>query len=150
LHFYQSLSGTGFFPESRLTDSALQELWQEWHTELLALHIGCFPGSRPYAWWNYEAPEPRQRIDGLPHPFTDVRYPAHSKVLSYGKPRYLFVLGDEEEEFESQADYLKRLKLLTGEELRRLRAVALPQWDAPGEPRLSLETVRLWWQEVTG
>jgi hypothetical protein len=148
LHVYQALTGNAWFADTALAEPALHQLWETLREPLQALHVSYYPGTRPYGWWHFEAPEPHQRVDGLPHPFTDIRYPVHLKMLSYGMPRYLFVLGDAEESFESQSCYLQRHRLLTGEEQRRVRAGDLPQWDGPGEPRLSLATVRLWWQEV--
>lgn len=46
----------------RPTDAERQALWQTIGAELTALHVESFPGTRPAAWWAYDAP-------ALPAPF---------------------------------------------------------------------------------
>jgi hypothetical protein len=50
-------------------DEAIRAAWNELRPTLLPKWISDRPGTRPYAWWRFEAPERRQRIDGKPHPF---------------------------------------------------------------------------------
>lgn len=110
----------------------LRQAWEELRDELLALHIAERPGSRPWAWWQYDAPERRQRLDGV-HPFDDLIRTEHveriarkpdtspsfrdrAHELYFGKPACLIVPDDFEAAFESELDYLDRLGLLDYEE----------------------------------
>ena len=69
------------------------------------------PGTRPSGWWTHEAPEPRRQLAGS----------------TAGQARYYFGMAtpwsyeDGAPEFESEAEYLKRLKLLTKEERTALK-----------------------------
>ncbi len=88
-------------------------------------------GTRPAAWWVYDARERRQRIDGKPHPFDNperqakiagivAQYPYRAPdfdYLFYGGLGAFVVVDDHEAVFETEYQYLKRLGLLfAGEE----------------------------------
>lgn len=109
----------------------MQADWERHRDALLAEWISVEPGTRPYAWWTFDAPERRRRIDGKPHPFDNPerkariesdrkRYPNSASdpcKLWYGRPGVLMTLDDFEAKYETEADYLRRLGLLLpGEE----------------------------------
>lgn len=96
-------------------------------------------GTRPAAWWVYDARERLQRVDGKPHPFDNperqakiagivAQYP-HRAVdfdyLFYGGLGNYIVPDDHTAIFETEYEYLKRLGLLL-----------------PGEEELYAERVR--------
>jgi hypothetical protein len=104
-----------FLGAAALGDDDLLEAWQELRCELMEQHQGERPGSRPWAWWENDAPEPRRRIkEGGPCSF--FRSPA-----TFGIPS-----NCDEAEFESERDYLARLGLLTAEELEALASRERP------------------------
>jgi hypothetical protein len=56
------------FPEPGETDpdeGELRELWAVHGDELTAEHVEGHAGSRPWAWWRWNAPEPRGKQDEL-------------------------------------------------------------------------------------
>lgn len=102
-------------------------LWNANRAELLAEWITDRPGSRPWAWWKWDAPEPRRRrLGGTGRPW--------ASSLSFGLPTYWRRAGEMETllaafepidpadppTFESQAAYLDRLGLLVEGERERL------------------------------
>jgi hypothetical protein len=104
-HDWQFLDG----PD--LTEAELKAVWSELRDELLAEHVREHPGSRPWAWWYWEAPESRQQVADGPS--------AVGKETWFGMPRcYDGVPPDGM--YESEAAYLERLGLLNKEERRRL------------------------------
>jgi hypothetical protein len=116
---------TGHFYETqhcRKDDEESQRaLWDELKDDILAEHVKRSPGSRPWAWWKWEATEMRRvmgldrdivgdETDRLPA-FEDPNLPAHFKRNYFGKPNiYDGFL------YESEEEYLERLGLLTREE----------------------------------
>jgi HK97 family phage prohead protease len=72
--------------------------------------IGDGPGSRPHAWWMFEAQEPRRLISGSCKPLTDRLWEGIPALYDFPEGR--------EPEWESQLAYLERLNLLTDEERR--------------------------------
>jgi len=119
------LTGRDFF--DHYTDAELREAWRSWRGDLLADWIAERPGTRPWAWWRYDAPERRQRIDGKPHPFDSIEReetlaehhadaPQHVRdlhyALSWGTPRMLITRDCFEAQYETEVDYLSRLELL--------------------------------------
>jgi hypothetical protein len=129
--------GLGFFPYS-LTDQEFADLWAEHSERVVAEHVAEFPGTRPYRWWQYDAPriavgtypdchydgklmEPRNRLGG-------VGTPCHESLacvpsFSYGLPNGWVSEPDVEDPptFESQAAYLERHGLFLEGERKRLR-----------------------------
>ena len=62
--------GWGFERHNGVEDTeAAVAYWQRHRERLLHEWISKAPGTRPWFWWKHEAPEPRRRIDGRPHPF---------------------------------------------------------------------------------
>ena len=68
--------------------------WKEHRAELLA---ECGPGRRPWAWWAFSAPEPRQIVGW--------GYPSELYPTPPGQPLILGAM------YETEADYLARLGL---------------------------------------
>jgi len=52
------------------SDEQLQAEWSKQRDTLLPEFVKANPGTRPWAWWKWDAPEPRrrERIDGGVHP----------------------------------------------------------------------------------
>lgn len=100
------------------TDSALRRTWFKLKRRILAEHASEEPGSRPWAWWKWEAKEPRRRLDGLPH---------YCNEFYFGVPQFAFTAEDCDVEYESQADYLRRHKSMSKAEDKA--ALAMPVED---------------------
>ena len=121
---------------SRCDHDAMRRAWDDLREEMLSDWIHERPGTPPYAWWKFDAPEERRRVDGV-HPFDNPRRtayvdnqgPCHPLAdpyrLSYGKLAVLVpydppVHDDFNAEYESQCAYLDRLGLLVeGERVGR-------------------------------
>lgn len=94
----------------------LRGIWLELCAELLADWIAERAGSRPAAWWWFDAAEPRARVGGT-------GTPAHLPECLCGIPTSWFEIDqDDPPRFESQATYLDRHGLLTPAERRVLTA----------------------------
>ena len=106
---------TGYYINRRSRDSDWHpDAWAELSPYLLGEYIERFPGYRPYAWWECEAPERRQVLAGPP-----VVWPGHvPRSYWFGTPTCHPPLAWEPpyQEFESTAAYLSRLGLLTEDE----------------------------------
>ena len=88
----------------------------------------CGPGTRPWAWWHLDKRERRRRLNGV-HPFDNpernalvaARTAEHGNAADYmkvyfGCPGALCIHDDFEAVYESEPQYLERLKLwLPGE-----------------------------------
>lgn len=117
-----------------------RELWLRLRRPILSEHIRRRPGTRPWAWWKWEAPEMRRTVgldcadpdhdddcdgshgcngedDGRLPAFEDPDLPAHWKKNYFGTPN-----AYDGFRYETEADYLDRLGLLTKAERRALRA----------------------------
>jgi len=113
--------------------TAAKEAWGVLGEQILRDWTCEHPGQRPAAWSWFEAPERRRRVDGVQHPFDDrVRKKKHDEMpdhywakrhaydLHFGVPR--IVSGDDmfAAKYESEAEYLERLGLLTEAERKEL------------------------------
>ena len=89
-------------------DTRRRQAWEEFRDELLPAWIAEHPGSRPHAWWLYDAPERRRCVTG-PHPHDAKDWPEDCpKRLWYGKPSTWQANGyDYTAKYESQVDYLE-------------------------------------------
>lgn len=47
-----------------LTDAELMAAWLEVRDTFLPQYIATNPGFRPWAWWEFDAPEPRRQVSG--------------------------------------------------------------------------------------
>lgn len=95
------------------TEAELREIWLNHRDDLLREWIAAKPGTRPWAWWAFDAPrEFRRRVagDGTP-------VPGCSNY--FGQPSLIegdYSIGSRTE-YEPERDYLKRHGLLTKAEL---------------------------------
>jgi hypothetical protein len=121
-----------------LSDADLAEAWRELGCLVTAFHVRAergglslpdhhafndhqpAPGSRPWGWWEYEAPEPRRPAQPAP---------VAAGRLFYGLPRY-----GTSWDYESEESYLRRLELLTPEEEGAIAALALTAAEQPPCP----------------
>jgi hypothetical protein len=103
-------------------EARLREAIEEMGDELLAEWVATKPGTRPWFWWRFIAPEPRQCLTG-PHRYTRPEYARVPHRYYFGVPRFAmapeFGAG---EEYESERDYLERLDLLTDHERNLITA----------------------------
>jgi hypothetical protein len=129
--------------DDRGDDEAIRRAWDELRGSLLPAWSRERPGTRPYAWWRFEAPERRRRIDGQPHPFDDKARTLHvaqsnrpefwkaAYDLRWGMPRAFIppfdddvhddfmqniLHGRDSQIFEPEWSYLQRLGLLLPED----------------------------------
>jgi hypothetical protein len=120
-------------------EEALKTLWSENRKHLVKQWRKAHPGKRPFGWWKYEAPEPRDRVRGIGaelHKCTPI-----GQVYEFGIPTmflddfhteivercgktladYEFYDDNNPPAYEAQATYLERHGLLTPDEKRRLK-----------------------------
>lgn len=92
-------------------ESAARQLWKQHRVALLTAWIAATPGTRPFAWWEWERPvgELRRHVSGSP--------PIPGSPIYFGYPAHW---PDKTTVFETELEYLQRLKLLTREEERAL------------------------------
>lgn len=124
---------TGYFGDASdpQIEARMREDWETHREELVADWITSNPGSRPWAWWEFDAPEGRRVSDGTFDRQHRVRwankwqrlYPkvGHLKLireLFFGIPR--ISLG-EQVQFETERACLKRLDLLLPGELEAIQ-----------------------------
>lgn len=163
-HGCMFFNGQGYDGRSLFTSASLQTemagAWQFLAPQILRDWIRMKPrpgdhggaGTRPAAWWAYDARERRRRVDGKPHPFDNperqakiasmiAQYPRSEtdfNFLFYGGIGAYLVPDDFSAVFETEYEYLKRLGLLLeGEEelyAERVRLAALGE-----KPSLRLE-----------
>ena len=114
-----------------------RDLWRQHREPILTVWMAAHPGTRPAAWWWYDAPEPhRRRVGGIGD---GIEVFGHGQAYDCGIPRYWVQDGDDDPDaardpddgtsidpedpprFESQAAYLDHHQLLTREERGRLR-----------------------------
>jgi hypothetical protein len=125
-------------------EKSTSDLWSEFGDDVLAWWIKDRPGTRPWCWWKLSAPEPRLRVGGVgvtkfswnedyEQYLPDFKLPRPSCFLTLDEKRYhpfadnpLAVPVDPNDlpQFESQAAYLRRLKLFLAGEEKRLKPVA--------------------------
>ena len=89
----------------------MEAAWWELRDELLPTWIEQHPGTRPYAWWRFEAPDSRRQVS----PGAESIGPADW----FGCPSS-FRAMPHDEMFETEGEYLDRLGLLTPHEEPRV------------------------------
>ncbi|MEN1679251.1 MAG: hypothetical protein AAGJ46_06630 [Planctomycetota bacterium] len=130
-HRLQLESGTWF--EFTLDDSfgpdrdAIEAGWRQFGPTILKEWIAEKPGTRPWAWWEFDAPELRQRVDGGEHPCNNPERVARlgaekAKQAYFGCPNILALEDDFAAKWETEAAYLYRLGLLEEGELEALQS----------------------------
>lgn len=141
--------GDAFLELLGVPTEALAVAWKALRRELLPAWIAAAPGTRPWGWWQFEAPEPRRRLGGTGDVFsagklqwgleTDwtsaeqvelytgcLRHVDGHLLTEFAVPGFDKVAVDPRDppRHESQAAYLSRLGLLTAKERRRIPAAA--------------------------
>jgi hypothetical protein len=146
-HVLHGLRTGHFYIVDRPADDELLALWKANRTAILADWIQRHPGTRPWAWWNFEARERRRRIDGPVHPFDNPERLEHPAVqrdrvaleeLHCGVPAKLAHPDDFAAEYESEGDYLARKQLLASGE-RKAWMDRNPDGRSPACPGLNID-----------
>jgi hypothetical protein len=112
---------TGISHVERFTDDDLRAGWDELGERLTREHIRHHPGSRPWGWWHFDAPERRRCTSGQ-HKFDDPARQAfiakHGIIddiynLRFGVPACSLPQDDWHATYDTESEYLDRLDLLT-------------------------------------
>jgi hypothetical protein len=124
-HVDALLTGHDFCGAFNGAEIAMRHAWDSLRDELLQQWIAEHPGTRPWAWWKFDAPELRRRVNGV-HPFENVERTAHCRRVGipeadylrifFGKPGCLIPpphADDFDALYETELGYLERLGLLT-------------------------------------
>lgn len=112
---------------------AIVEAWEIFRAEILKDWLHDSPGTRPWCWWEHDAPERRFRLNGV-HPFnnpqrrllvevretTQPGFQQRAMKLWFGVPSLLICPDDFEAIYETELQYLTRLNLLLPLELEVL------------------------------
>jgi hypothetical protein len=108
-----------------LNDEQKRQRWEEHRDELLAEWGAAHPATRPWAWWRYEALEPRQCVSGA-----ELLLPKRAPTdwdwcwkEDFGIPGFVQCRPDGFDglpEVESEAAYLDRHRLLSRAERSQL------------------------------
>jgi hypothetical protein len=131
---YYLIVGHDLFGDAFENEEHFERAWFEHREDFLNYFIPRHPGTRPYAWWKLESSEPRRPLsDVAGQQLAEIKnlsndLPTWCRELSFGMPsvwpeEYWNKMGENpslEKHFETQADYLRRLGLLTKEEERSL------------------------------
>ena len=126
---YQSC-GDDFGREVRgtLDVEAMREAWITLRDELLPQWIAENPGTRPYAWWQFDAPERRQRIGTRRY-----LYPLAEIDHTTPEPHYEFIADDKPHPFDNPSVPSESHLSSTFENINKLPLIS--EW-----PRLSLSS----------
>jgi hypothetical protein len=141
-------------------NSLLRALWNDVGASVVATFANLYPGKRPGVFWRLEAPEMRRRVGGrgvlesallAVVPTFDHGIPSDWLLDDWiwthdgGRPPTGYVAFDRSDPptFESQATYLRRLKLFLPGEARRLKAAdfepeRVDAFDATSDPGPSM------------
>lgn len=115
--------GFGVYHAEALDLAAVKKVWKALGAELLERWIAENPGTRPFAWWLFDAPEPRRRMLTGPKVLwvDSLTCPPNARKWWFGVPACTSG-GDHEQKivFESQAAFLERHGLLTEAERKAL------------------------------
>ena len=144
---HELIDGMAFGHGDRFDETAAKTAWDIMGDNLLAEWIKAKPGTRPWAWWRWQSPERRPRVDGGTHPHENAERSKHvanidspsawarAFALNFGLPSMFIPAFDkdlyhewwrcddwytETKIFESQATYLLRHDLLTPAEKAEL------------------------------
>jgi len=101
----------------------VEAVWREVRDELLAAWIREHPVRRPWAWWQFDAPEPRGKfVDGrlVAEPHDECGPPGHRSTNDFGFPETWLEEETGRHVFESEPAFLDRHGLLSAAERRRL------------------------------
>lgn len=117
-HSFEILGPT-FGRGDKFDREAARAAWDVLRAELMVEFVAEKPCRRPAAWWWFEAPELRRRLDGGLHPCED---PERNIPSYFGTPRRYEVEDDFRAVYESEAAYLLRLGQLVPAERAYLEA----------------------------
>lgn len=123
--------GTDWIYHTALDPDPVKTEWTLSRKKILGLWISRHPGTRPYAWWCFDAPETRQRVGGTGTPKHEIL--KYEPACVFGIPRYWITSQDigiltrpgckgkaldtsDPPLYESQAAYLERHGLLSDRE----------------------------------
>ena len=120
-HLHQLATGHCYIAGQAFDDDmeALKVAWDQLRERFMEVWKAEFAGTRPHAWWKFDAPERRLRVDGNPHPFDNPE--REDTGLYYGKPNILTCKDDFMAEYEGELEYLLRLGLIEADELKRFQ-----------------------------
>lgn len=138
------ITGHAFF-EPFACDSDREAAWWSVRDEWLPDYIAEAPGTRPAAWWDYEAAEPRALLSGPGNSaFRKPDAPEWTRKLCFGAPS-VHDIDDFKtpSTYETQLAFLQRLNLLEQSEVDYLDALAAS--DDPTYRQVDF-CVRRWWE----
>jgi hypothetical protein len=107
----------------------IQHAWEQLANVVLPQHIADRPGSRPWAWWRWDAPGPRRFVVDMKD------WEPVGKPTWYGRWTLFQPTTDTatidtllrcEDLYETEFNYLRRHRLLTPEEQEALRQAKSP------------------------
>lgn len=116
------------------TDEEIRTTWEQIREEFIARWAEQRPGTRPTAWWRFDASEPRRRVGGTGQAafevLADVEAYEMGIPISWVEPWHVDLYGphfagkpidpSDPPAFEAQSTYIRRLGLLLPGELDRL------------------------------
>jgi|CXWL01.1.fsa_nt_gi hypothetical protein len=96
----------------------MRAAWESLRDDLLPNWIEDHPGTRLWAWWQFDAPESRRLMSGPgASAINDPTALPWSKRLEFGKPVVFRTEDELRSVWEPEADYLERLGLMTEHEV---------------------------------
>ncbi len=106
-----------------------KKAWEKHRTKIMSL-MGRDPGfpagSRPAAWWRFDAPEQRRQLSGpapMPADHQGSRYQFNQGLLAKGIPTCWVNMQDADSAvFETEYEYLERLNLLLPGEVYNIKS----------------------------
>ena len=118
------LQGYNFFGEAFADDADAEKCWRDHGPKIMRSWIKSSPGSRPWAWWKFDATERRRCTSGK-HPFDEPDFESQRRKteldiaeLRFGIPQYYSAEQIASKiSFETEEVYLKRLNLMSDYEL---------------------------------
>jgi hypothetical protein len=115
--FSCEILGDTFGRGDAFDEEAAREAWNLLRLPILREYAAEHPCRRPAAWWWFDAPELRRRVDGGRHPCED---PTREIGVYRGRPEWYCTEDDFRAVYESEPAYLARLQLLTKGEIAHL------------------------------
>ena len=128
---HRAILRTGLDHFDEFPEGDREQAWLDLRKEILAEWLQNHPGTRPWAWWQFDCPpnQFRTRVDGKRHQFLDPSFDL-DRELSFGTPRYFRECDIPDggvleiaRSFESEASFLRRNQLLVPQELKFLNGV---------------------------
>lgn len=121
--------------------SGVAALWPQFRDDVLANWVSTRPGTRPSHWWAYDATEPRQRLGGVGTPVFEALAYAPSYKLGIPEGYGDDFDASDPPQFESEAAYLRRLKLFAPGEQKRLKKADFEPETVPIPDNLEIDNV---------